>query len=329
MSRPPWRTMKINLVEIRTEGGTQTRAGIDEVVVTEYVEAMEAGDMFPPLTVFHDGTAYWLGDGFHRYHAHAKLEALEVEADVRQGSRRDAVLYSVGANATHGLRRTNEDKRRAVTVLLEDEEWVQWSNNEIAKRAGVSHTFVNRLRSSLETVSSQVPLEDSSSRIRTGADGRTINTANIGRPKAEVSEYTQPRYIKTYSPPLSPDTSEEGENEPPPEEVEDTELVTPPRTFDLVTGEGIIRPDASPELVEAANQPVPLETPDTRMKAALKREGYDDAEKVGKHMAALLGYDEGRLMEIVTGPSGQLLGLSKFHKMLLTELQRKTLTVQS
>ena len=47
----------------------------------------------------------------------------KISADVREGSRRDAILYAVGANASHGLKRTNRDKRNAVMVLLKDPEW--------------------------------------------------------------------------------------------------------------------------------------------------------------------------------------------------------------
>jgi hypothetical protein len=42
------------------------------------------------------------------------------------------VPNSVSANAPHGLRRTNADKRRAVVRLLEDTEWSQWADREIA-----------------------------------------------------------------------------------------------------------------------------------------------------------------------------------------------------
>jgi hypothetical protein len=37
--------------------------------------------------------------------------------------------------ATHGVRRTNEDKRRAVMKLLQDAKWSTGSNREIAKHA--------------------------------------------------------------------------------------------------------------------------------------------------------------------------------------------------
>jgi hypothetical protein len=68
---------------------------------------------------------------------------------VHPGTRRDAVLFSVGANAAHGLKRTNEDKRKAVMTLLTDPEWGTWSNAEIARRCAVDSSTVDKHRSSL------------------------------------------------------------------------------------------------------------------------------------------------------------------------------------
>jgi hypothetical protein len=51
------------------------------------------------------------------------LGLAKISADVREGSRRDAILYAVGANASHGLKRTNRDQRNAVMLLLKDPEW--------------------------------------------------------------------------------------------------------------------------------------------------------------------------------------------------------------
>lgn len=65
---------------------------------------------------------------------------------MRQGGLRDAILHSAGANAAHGLRRTNADKRRAVLMLLEDGEWSQWSDREIGRQCVVDHKTVTRLR---------------------------------------------------------------------------------------------------------------------------------------------------------------------------------------
>jgi len=164
---------ELELSAIRTDGGTQPRAELNQELIEEYATAMNAGAAFPPVTVFYDGTHYWLADGFHRVKAASKIGASKIAVDVHQGTLRYAVLHSVGVNATHGLRRSNDDKRRAVATLLYDGEWSQWSDREIARHAGVSDRFVNNLSKELTANGSQ-------STCRKGADGRIINTNNIG-----------------------------------------------------------------------------------------------------------------------------------------------------
>ena len=58
-------------------------------------------------------------------------------------------------SAAHGKRRTNADKRRSVMRLLEDAEWGQWSDREIARRCGVSYMTVSRMRPSLSQSDSE------------------------------------------------------------------------------------------------------------------------------------------------------------------------------
>ena len=123
--------LDINL--IRMDGGTQSRVQLDWIATSEYAQAMKEGAQFPPVVVFHDGADYWLADGFHRIKAAEQAGVTEFPADVRQGTRRDAILYSVGANANHGVRRTNADKRAAVLLLLGDALWAAWSDAEIAR----------------------------------------------------------------------------------------------------------------------------------------------------------------------------------------------------
>lgn len=176
---------QLALSSIRTDGGTQPRAQINYDTVGEYAQDMMIGVHFPPITVFYDGTDYWLADGFHRYHATKQLCKETIEAEVKQGTRRDAILHSVGANATHGLRRTNADKRRAVETLLRDPEWVKWSNREIARKCGVSLDLVNRTRNetSLNESFSEKENNDSGERTYITKYGTvaTMNTSNIGR----------------------------------------------------------------------------------------------------------------------------------------------------
>lgn len=166
----------IPLALIRTDGGTQSRAQIDPDVVAEYAEAYRALTMLPPLLVIFDGESYWLADGFHRLHALLEVDVDEAPVELRQGTRRDAVLTSCGVNATHGLRRSSEDKRRAVEVLLRDPEWSTWSDREIGRRCAVDHKLVGRIRGELTG-------ESPSERTYTTKHGTTatMDTAAIGR----------------------------------------------------------------------------------------------------------------------------------------------------
>jgi len=142
----------ITISSIRRDGGTQPRDHVSLEVAKDYAEGIADGAKFPPVTVFYDGTEYWLADGFHRVEAHDLLGLTEIDADVQQGTRREAVLFSVGANAAHGYRRSNMDKRRAVVTLLNDPEWAQWSDREIARRCHVGRDLVGSLRPKPVTV---------------------------------------------------------------------------------------------------------------------------------------------------------------------------------
>lgn len=178
---------------IRIDGGTQPRAKVDETVVAEYAEAIREGVKFPELVVFSDGADIWLADGFHRYHAFRAAGIEDVPVFIRNGTRRDAVLYSVGANAHHGLRRSNEDKRKAVQTLLADPEWAAWSDREIAKACNVTHPFVGSVRSSLETVSSEKPAGRAyktkhGTTAQMDTDGVAESNKKRAKPKAEEPE---------------------------------------------------------------------------------------------------------------------------------------------
>lgn len=179
----------IPISAIRLDGGTQSRALLQDGIINEYAAALEDGASFPPVVLFYDGSDHWLADGFHRVRAYLFAGRDTIPADVRQGTRRDAILYSVGANEAHGLRRTNDDKRRAVLTLLNDAEWAKWSDREIARRCNVSDKTVASLR--------PVTADFRSERTYTTKHGTTatMNTSAIGKtapektePKMEVEE---------------------------------------------------------------------------------------------------------------------------------------------
>ncbi len=131
------------------DGGAQMRVEMKPDVVREYADDMAAGATFEPVVVYHDGSIYWLADGYHRVDAARKIQRETIDAEVRDGDERQAILHGIGSNASHGLRRTQADKRRAIERLLRDEEWSKWSNRKIAEAAKVDHKTVSKVRREL------------------------------------------------------------------------------------------------------------------------------------------------------------------------------------
>ena len=254
--------MKLKLDLIRKDDSAQPRAMLNTDHIKDLADALKDGGDLTPVDVFHDGFSYWLADGFHRHSAYHRAKRDEIPVTLHEGDLRAAVLWSITANAKHAtLKLTRDEKRAGVTRLLNDTEWSQWSNREIARIAGVDEKTVRNLRPELTA-------ENPQSDTRKGADGRIINTANIGKlkaeppvtvepplvekPAADLSDYTKPRHLITYSPPPLPDPDEPEEAEIVPDEpIEEDEPYIPPY---------VSNPARSvPEIKQLSNEPKPKE----------------------------------------------------------------------
>lgn len=153
--------MKIGMATIELDASIQCRAEIDVGVVNDYAERMQAGDKFPPVELFGTATQSWPGDGWHRIMAARSIGARHIEAKLHRGGRVNALKHALSANALHGHRRTNADKRRCVELALA--EFGKLSDRAVAKMCGVNH----------ETVGAQRPqLAESATSPRTGQDGK-------------------------------------------------------------------------------------------------------------------------------------------------------------
>jgi hypothetical protein len=171
------------------------RAELDSDTIAEYAARLEDGATFPPVDVFQDGESYILADGFLRACAYRRAGLGEIPVTIHTGGRRGAMLWAAGANSAHGLRRTNAEKRAAVSRLLADAEWAKWSDREIGRRCAVSDVFVGNLRGELTANGSQSPERTYTTRHGTTA---TMNTGNIGRTAAPASSPapTFPRLVE-------------------------------------------------------------------------------------------------------------------------------------
>ena len=90
-----------------------------------------------------------------------QLGLLDILADIRPGGRIDALKAALSANSAHGIRRTNQDKRRAVEIALR--EFGKLSSRQIAELCGVSTDMV---------IDHRPQLSKSDSSKRMGADGK-------------------------------------------------------------------------------------------------------------------------------------------------------------
>lgn len=146
---------KLNLLTIKIDGGTQARVSLNQDVVKEYAESMREGDVFPPVTVFFDGSEYWLADGFHRYFATNFNGLTSIDAEVKNGTLDDAILFAFSANGKRGLSMTFEDNRNIIYAMLRHPEWSKWTNTAIAKHIGVSSMTVGRVKATMEKKSDE------------------------------------------------------------------------------------------------------------------------------------------------------------------------------
>lgn len=152
----------MNIAALVMDEELQSREEINEQTVSDYAEALEGGAEFPAVLVYFDGIHYYLADGYHRAHAHKRINRVSILCDVVNGTKRDGILRSTGVNKDHGMRPTHADKRKSVMTLLDDFEWEGMSNTQIAKHCGVSVSFVANLRNSAgkqntETVKYKAP----------------------------------------------------------------------------------------------------------------------------------------------------------------------------
>lgn len=147
-------TETVTLDRIVLDAGTQMREQVNEAVIADYIEALDA---LPPIRVMRVGKSRLvLVDGFHRFYAHKRAGRDSIEIEIAEGSTiSEARFEAARANARHGLRRSNADKRLAVLAVLGL--YPNLSDREIASHVGVSHPLVGTVR---REIADEVPERD-------------------------------------------------------------------------------------------------------------------------------------------------------------------------
>jgi transposase len=183
----------LNLLNIRIDGGTQAREELNQEAVADYAEKMRDGEVFPPVSVFFDGSEYWLVDGFHRYFATKSNGKTSIDAEVENGTLKEAIRASWKANGKRGLNLNSADTKKIILAMFADEVTKTWSNRQIAEYVGVSHSTVNRLKSSLEQSSTKPkPVKDSHGDEPVSNSDNTVKT----KPKTTKPDMTSARMVE-------------------------------------------------------------------------------------------------------------------------------------
>jgi hypothetical protein len=126
-------------------------------------------------------------------------------------------------NKSHGLRRTNDDKRRAVAATLEHELSKEWSSSRIAEHCGVNQDMVRRLRSTLaerrsDTGNLNLTEQSVDEGKVTGKDGKRYPAK---KPKTKTTTSTTKTTKTTVETPKEEEFVEEHEEAKTPEVISD------------------------------------------------------------------------------------------------------------
>lgn len=138
------KTLSIELPRI--DADTQSRIKINDDAVSDYAELIEASGKtwpFPPIDVFFDGTDHYVADGFQRLLAALRTKRGSIPCVVHKGTAKDARIFGMTANDTHGLRMSRADKRSNVEWLLDCGD--KMTQAAIAAAAGVTDRTVRTI----------------------------------------------------------------------------------------------------------------------------------------------------------------------------------------
>jgi hypothetical protein len=128
----------------------QCRCEIDKEWARTLSGFIMEGSIPPPVIVYEIRPGeYMVSEGFHRAIAF-DMAGQQVRCEVRQGTERDAKIYSAGSNrdACGKKPMTTKDLKRAAEMLFEDPEWLARSAPSLADYIGIkSSSTIERWRS--------------------------------------------------------------------------------------------------------------------------------------------------------------------------------------
>ena len=187
---------KLPVLDIKVDPTLQPRVhGLD----LEHIKYLEVvAEAWPPLKVVVQGGGFLLVDGFHRFAAAQNLGLETINAEVlplpEEG---DLFGLAFALNAVHGRPLTLSDRRAFAARLLKTHP--DWSEREIARRAGLVQPTVSKIRQELEA---QAAIEPTESRV--GRDGRNYRVPPKGQGQTSEAYQTGPTFLERIGDAFTP-----------------------------------------------------------------------------------------------------------------------------
>jgi len=139
--------VKVPLDAVPLDGSTQVRVTLSGAAVEAFAQVLKDGGALPPIVLFRDADGVlYLGDGNHRALAALRLHLAEIDAEIRDGGKADAIWYALGA-AANGLKMSGADKKHAVRLALIN--CPHKSGAEIGRQVGCSHQWVSDIKTEM------------------------------------------------------------------------------------------------------------------------------------------------------------------------------------
>lgn len=140
-----WELVELKLADLDFSIVTALRTELDDDAVEAYLRDW---DQLPPIDVYIDPETgeKRVADGGHRGAAGKLGKKKLIKSRTKKGGKREAELYAMGRNEHHGVRRTNEEKRKIVERLLNDPEWQKMSARWMQEKTGVDAKVIRAIK---------------------------------------------------------------------------------------------------------------------------------------------------------------------------------------
>ena len=141
--------MKVKISDLTLADDVNIRDGLREEAVERYMEIL---DDLPPVEAWKSDGKSLLSDGWHRIAAATRLGRDEIEADIHEGGRTEAIVAAIVANTKHGIPLSTKERNRGIVRLAA----AGWGQRKIARTLGLALAQIQRILGA-DTVPGHLP----------------------------------------------------------------------------------------------------------------------------------------------------------------------------